>query len=93
MYLFLGFHVVPACLSAERPQYYEIYKHRAVLGISLPFMFIDILGGVFSILSLVFKRHLDVLAALAYALVVVRPSGQRLPATGHSSYHVTYLAD
>ncbi|KAH9967544.1 PQ loop repeat-domain-containing protein [Russula dissimulans] len=53
------------------PQYYEIYKYRAVLGISLPFMFIDLLGGVFSILSLVFKRHFDVLAAVAYALVVV----------------------
>ena len=36
-------------------------------------MAIDCLGGVFSILSLIFKRHVDVLAAVAYALVVVRP--------------------
>ncbi|KAI9434542.1 hypothetical protein F5148DRAFT_990044 [Russula earlei] len=41
------------------PQYYEIYKHGAVIGISLPFMAIDLLGGVFSILSLVFKRHIS----------------------------------
>ncbi|KAI9508372.1 hypothetical protein F5148DRAFT_979896 [Russula earlei] len=53
------------------PQYYEIYKHGAVIGISLPFMAIDLLGGVFSILSLVFKRQVDALAAVAYALVVV----------------------
>jgi hypothetical protein len=56
----------------ERPQYYEIYKHRAVLGISLTFMAIDLLGGIFSLLSLVFKRQVDVLAAVAYSLVVVR---------------------
>ncbi|KAF8473632.1 PQ loop repeat-domain-containing protein [Russula ochroleuca] len=55
------------------PQFYEIYKHGAVLGISLTFMAVDCLGGVFSILSLIFKRHVDVLAAVAYALVVVRP--------------------
>jgi len=61
------------CLPAERPQFYEIHKHRAVLGISLLFMAIDLLGGVFSILSLVFKRQVDVLAAVAYSLVVVRP--------------------
>jgi hypothetical protein len=53
------------------PQFYEIYKHGAVLGISLTFMAVDCLGGVFSILSLIFKRHVDVLAAVAYALVVV----------------------
>jgi len=61
------------CPPAERPQFYEIHKHRAVLGISLLFMAIDLLGGVFSILSLVFKRQVDVLAAVAYSLVVVRP--------------------
>lgn len=60
-------------LSADRPQFYEIYKHGAVLGISLPFMAIGRLGGVFSILSLIFKQQVDVLAAVAYALVVVRP--------------------
>ena len=61
------------CAPAERPQFYEIYKQRAVLGISLLFMAIDLLGGVFSILSLVFKRQVDVLAAVAYSHVVVRP--------------------
>jgi len=39
-----------------------------VLGISLPFMFIDLLGGAFSILSLVFKCHLDVLAVERFPL-------------------------
>jgi len=53
------------------PQFYEIYKHGAVLGISLTFMFVDLLGGVFSILSLIFKKKVDALAAVAYSLVVV----------------------
>ncbi|KAI9434540.1 hypothetical protein F5148DRAFT_1372130 [Russula earlei] len=58
-------------LSAERPQYYEIYKHGTVRGISLPFMAIDLLRGIFLILSLVFKRQVYALAAVAHALVVV----------------------
>ena len=41
-------------------------------------MAIDCLGGVFSILSLIFKQQVDVLAAVAYALVVVRPPTARI---------------
>jgi hypothetical protein len=64
--------------SDHRPQFYEIYKHGAVLGISLTFMAVDLLGGVFSILSLIFKNKVDVTAAVAYSLVVVRPPGPEL---------------
>ena len=53
------------------PQYYEIYKHHEVKGISIPFMAIDLMGGVFSDLSLVFKSKFDVIAGIAYSLVVV----------------------
>ncbi|KAH9976067.1 hypothetical protein BJV74DRAFT_172223 [Russula compacta] len=53
------------------PQFCEIYKHRAVIGISLAFMAIDLLGGLSSILSLVFKHQVDVLAAVAYGIVTV----------------------
>jgi len=53
------------------PQYYEIYKHGAVIGISLTFMAVDLLGAVFSILSLAFKSHFDATAAVAYSLVAV----------------------
>lgn len=56
---------------AVLPQFYEIYKHGAVFGISLTFMAVDLLGGVFSILSLIFKNKVDVPAAVAYSLVVV----------------------
>lgn len=56
------------------PQYYEIYKHKEVVGISIPFMAIDLLGGVFSDLSLVFKENFDVIAGVAYSLVVVSSS-------------------
>ncbi|OBZ74152.1 Uncharacterized protein C2E12.03c [Grifola frondosa] len=53
------------------PQYYEIYKHREVIGISILFMAVDLLGGVFSDLSLAFKANFDVIAAVTYSLVVV----------------------
>ncbi|KIY70695.1 hypothetical protein CYLTODRAFT_337350, partial [Cylindrobasidium torrendii FP15055 ss-10] len=52
------------------PQYWEIYKHREVVGISLTFMFVDWLGGVVSLLSLVFRPEFDVLAGVAYSLVI-----------------------
>ena len=36
-------------------------------------MLIDMLGGVFSDLSLAFKEDFDVVAGVSYSLVVVRP--------------------
>jgi hypothetical protein len=36
------------------------------------FMAVDLLGAVFSILSLTFKSHFDTAAAVAYSLVAVR---------------------
>ncbi|KAI0794082.1 PQ loop repeat-domain-containing protein [Fomes fomentarius] len=53
------------------PQYWEIYKHREVMGISMLFMFVDIAGGVFSDLSLAFKESFDVIAGVTYSLVIV----------------------
>ena len=63
--------LLPIYLAFDSPQYYEIYKYREVIGISIPFMVIDLLGGVFSDLSLVFKPKFDVIAGVAYSLVVV----------------------
>ncbi|RXW17770.1 hypothetical protein EST38_g8071 [Candolleomyces aberdarensis] len=53
------------------PQYYEIYKLKAVIGISLVFIAIDMLGGLLNDLSLVFSERFDVLAAISYTLVIV----------------------
>ena len=53
------------------PQYYEIYKYKEVIGISILFMAVDLLGGVFSVLSLLFKPKFDVIAGVAYSAVVV----------------------
>lgn len=53
------------------PQYYEIYKYKAVMGISLLFLAIDMLGGLLNDLSLVFSKEFDALAAVSYSLVVV----------------------
>ena len=46
----------------NRPQYWEIYKLRQVIGISLFFLSVDILGGIFSFLSLFFREDLDIAA-------------------------------
>lgn len=53
------------------PQYWEIYKLKEVAGVSMPFLLIDILGGVFNNLSLVFKEKFDVVASISYTLVIV----------------------
>ncbi|KAI0741616.1 PQ-loop-domain-containing protein [Daedaleopsis nitida] len=53
------------------PQYYEIYKYKEVIGISIVFMLIDAAGGVFSDLSLAFKDTFDVVAGITYSLVVI----------------------
>ncbi|KAJ7721337.1 PQ loop repeat-domain-containing protein [Mycena maculata] len=53
-------------------QYHEIYKRREVVGLSITFMTVDFLGGVFSDLSLAFKpKPFDTIAAITYSLVVV----------------------
>lgn len=49
----------------------EIYRYKAVIGISLIFLLIDLLGGLFSTLSLLFAAGpFDVLASISYAAVV-----------------------
>ncbi|KAJ7056505.1 PQ loop repeat-domain-containing protein [Mycena amicta] len=53
------------------PQYGEIYRMREVVGISITFMVVDALGGIFSDLSLVFRDHFDVIAGTTYSLVVI----------------------
>ncbi|KAJ7983031.1 PQ loop repeat-domain-containing protein [Mycena polygramma] len=52
-------------------QYYEIYQRREVVGLSITFMTVDFLGGVFSDLSLAFKPKFDAIAAITYTLVIV----------------------
>jgi hypothetical protein len=54
------------------PQYYAIYEHKAVIGISTTFMLVDMLGGVFSDLSLVFRPGpFDIVAGVTYSVVAV----------------------
>lgn len=42
---FLGILSSVLISLALLPQYYTIYKHKEVIGISIAFMFIDMLGG------------------------------------------------
>jgi len=53
------------------PQYYEIWRLDEVMGISISFMIVDLLGGVFSDLSLIFKADFDIIASITYTLVIV----------------------
>ncbi|TXT07129.1 hypothetical protein VHUM_03299 [Vanrija humicola] len=53
------------------PQYYEIWVHKEVFGISMGFMLIDIAGGVFSAASLFFHNPFDYIACVQFMLVVV----------------------
>ena len=65
-----------------RPQYWEIYKRKEVIGLSLVFMAVDIGGGVFSILSLAFKEKFDVFASIVYVTVIA----SHPPLFSHKNY-------
>ncbi|EIW69705.1 hypothetical protein TREMEDRAFT_30677 [Tremella mesenterica DSM 1558] len=69
--LFYGYTSSVLLAVALLPQYWEIYKLKEVVGISLIFMAVDMLGGIFSFLSLFFRPKLDIAAFVSYALVVV----------------------
>ncbi|KAF7344016.1 PQ-loop-domain-containing protein [Mycena venus] len=68
---FLGIFSAVLISLALLPQYAEIWQHREVVGISMVFMAVDMLGGVFSDLSLAFKDRFDIIAGITYSLVVV----------------------
>ncbi|KAJ3712158.1 PQ loop repeat-domain-containing protein [Lentinula raphanica] len=69
---FFGIMSTVVITGALFPQYYQIYKYKEVIGLSIPCMTIDLLGGVFSDLSLIFRPgSFNVLAGITYSLVVV----------------------
>ncbi|KAJ3787192.1 PQ loop repeat-domain-containing protein [Lentinula aff. detonsa] len=69
---FFGIMSTVVITGALVPQYYQIYKYKEVVGLSIPCMTIDLLGGVFSDLSLIFRPgSFNVLAGITYSLVVV----------------------
>ena len=78
-------HYPDALRTNDRPQYYEIYKHKEVIGVSILFMVVDMMGGIFSDLSLAFKDKFDVVAGITYSLVIVR-----LASTSYSTKHTEY---
>lgn len=51
--------------------YIDIYIHRTVRGISFIFVFIDALGDVFSLVSVLFQPKLDVLGLVIYGTELV----------------------
>lgn len=69
----MAFGIISAVLLAGAllPQYYEIYKYKEVKGISITFITIDMLGGIFCVLSLAFKTELDGIATANYSAVVL----------------------
>ncbi|KAK7056318.1 hypothetical protein VNI00_002871 [Paramarasmius palmivorus] len=68
---FFGIFSIILIAASLFPQYYEIWKYKEVIGISVSFMLIDAFGGLVSALSLAFKPKFDVLAGVNYILVIV----------------------
>ena len=69
---FFGILAAVLISAAFLPQYWEIYILKEVIGISILFISIDMIGGVFNDLSLIFKKEFDAIAVVSYTLVVVR---------------------
>ncbi|KAJ7464408.1 PQ loop repeat-domain-containing protein, partial [Mycena latifolia] len=68
---FIGIFSSVLIALALFPQYVEIWRHREVVGISVLFILVDMLGGVFSDLSLAFKVKFDVIAGVTYTIAAV----------------------
>lgn len=58
-------------LAGLFPQFYEIWKAREVVGVSFLFLATDSAGALFSLLSLVFKKEFNGLAAANYIGILV----------------------
>lgn len=69
--------ILPAVIIAIGlfPQYWEIYKTKQVVGISITFLQVDIWGGIFSIISLCFRPQFDYLAMATYLAVIILDGG------------------
>ena len=69
--------VLSACLlcAGVLRHYWDIYKERTVRGISFIFVFIDALGDLTSLISVVFEPKLEVLGMVIYASELVLWSG------------------
>ncbi|KAL5002779.1 PQ loop repeat-domain-containing protein [Aspergillus recurvatus] len=65
--------VLSACFLAAGVlrHYWDIYVHRTVRGISFIFVAIDAAGDLFSLVSVVFEPHLDVLGMAIYRTELV----------------------
>ncbi|KAG5639073.1 hypothetical protein H0H81_007017 [Sphagnurus paluster] len=71
---FFGIFTSVVIAAGLLPQYWEIIERKEVVGISLPFITIDLLGAVFSLLSLIFRPKFDTIAGVAYIVVIVMDS-------------------
>ncbi|GJJ76208.1 hypothetical protein EMPS_08567 [Entomortierella parvispora] len=65
--------IIPIILLAIgfMPQYFDIYRDRSVVGVSMPFIAADAAGACFSLISLAFREEFDLLAALNYVVVLI----------------------
>ncbi|KAF9299664.1 hypothetical protein BGZ74_008777 [Mortierella antarctica] len=65
--------IIPIVLLALGffPQYFDIYRDRAVIGVSMAFIAADGSGAVFSLISLAFREEFDVLAGMNYVVVLI----------------------
>ncbi|KAH7099263.1 hypothetical protein BKA62DRAFT_621625 [Auriculariales sp. MPI-PUGE-AT-0066] len=72
---FFGVLAAVMILGGFAPQYYEIWKFKEVFGLSLLFIFIDMMGALTSCLALVFEPEFDILASVSYGGLVILEIG------------------
>ncbi|KAI9307516.1 PQ loop repeat-domain-containing protein, partial [Cunninghamella echinulata] len=72
---FFGILPVVTVLVGFLPQYWDIFVHRRVEGISHVFLFMDFFGSVFSTISLAFRPSIDVLSLVNYIGIALFDAG------------------
>ncbi|CAO3646589.1 unnamed protein product [Cunninghamella blakesleeana] len=68
---FFGILPVVTILVGFLPQYWDIFVHRRVEGISFIFLFMDFFGSVFSTISLAFRPTIDALSLVNYIGIAI----------------------
>ncbi|KAI8084593.1 uncharacterized protein BX664DRAFT_337347 [Halteromyces radiatus] len=72
---FFGILPVVSILFGFLPQYWDIFTHCRVEGVSHLFLFMDFFGSVFSIISLAFRPTIDILSLVNYIGIAIFDAG------------------
>ncbi|CAO3582053.1 unnamed protein product [Absidia cylindrospora] len=68
---FFGVLPVVTILFGFLPQYWDIFRHHRVEGVSHVFLFMDFFGSLFSTISLAYRPNIDILSLVNYIGIAV----------------------